>query len=171
MNPAKSEHIKEEKLLIGNIWNVLKSIVDENPNRYLGWDVVVSATVRLETVIATCKNPMLKTFAEKMSLSCIRYLNTEQMGNNHEEEVKVVNEIFRLLKFGYWIKYDGDEAAEDWEELVNIAKAVPSGVQDNMATFASSMVTALLGYLSDISENRFNKAMEKAEKANGANVS
>ena len=30
----------------------------------------------------------------------------------NDEEVKIVNAVFNLLKHGYWIKYDGDESAD-----------------------------------------------------------
>lgn len=187
MTEAKPEHIKEEMTLIGNVWNVLKSAVDGHPCCKLEWKDVIEASHRLETVVATCCNPLVKKFAEQMSLNVIRYISTEQMGDNHDDEVKVVNGMARLLKLGYWIKYDGDEAAEDWEELINRARAIagtfpdtvvtsyggvePDVIQNKIVGFASAMYITLVEYLEKISEARFNKAMNKADEINEAKVS
>lgn len=164
MNPAKPEHIATEKRLLGNVWSVLKSVASENLNSYPKWQDVVEATRRLETVVATCNNPLLMKFAEQISLSVVRHISTEQMGGNHEEEAKVFNECFRILRLAYWIKHDGEQAAEDWEEIMNMARAIPSTMQENVRGLAISMLASLVGYISDISEERFNKAMNKAEK-------
>jgi len=165
MKSAKNEQVSMEKLLIGNIWNVTKNVIDANFGHFISWVNIVETTNKMNDIVNSCNDQLLKKFAEQLAISVIRYISSEQMGEDHLEESKIFNEVFRLLKLGYWIQYDGDEAAEDWEELINIARAFPKKLQDRVTGLASSMLASLLEYLSSLAEHRFNKAMEKVNQA------
>jgi len=188
MKHAKPENIKTEMSLIGSIWAVFRDAVDGHLNSELSFSDIVEVTHKLESVVESCRYPLIKKYAEEMCKAVIQYLSTEKMGSNHDDEVRVFNEMANLLRLGYWVGYEGDEAEEDWEEIMNRARSIAHSFQAEVPApaaeggetvtvskqvtgLANSMLLALITYLNNMSELRFNKAMERQEKESAAMVS
>ena len=151
MKKAKAQDVKEEKTLIGDIWGVLREAIDKHPNHRFVWAEVVEVSHALEKIVEECQKAELKCFAEEMSLSVVGYLCEENTSSNHDDEVKVINEAVNILKTGYWTEYNSDK---DWEELINLSKSLSNSFSARLYNFSVHVFTSVLGYLSNISEQR-----------------
>lgn len=168
MRQAKKDEIKKETKLIGDIWDVMREAVDTHLNRKLTWSELMEVSSKLNAVVESCDDDTLKKLAESMATAVMQHFCKKSNSGDHEDEVRIINETFGIIKKGYWVQCD-EASAKDWATLINLAKAIPSNLpsvsnmvgQEKPAYYenrceglAVGIGVATLSYLESISKAR-----------------
>lgn len=151
MKKASTIEVKDELQMLGNIWKILKEVIDSHANSSPTYREVLSVGQKMLPIVTEC-NSCMRSFAEQIAQLVIGYISMKQFRQNHTREAIVFNIMSDLLKAGYWIGTGDDESvAKDWNEFINMAR-VKAHYFDNdtaISDFAISIIVACIDYVAD----------------------